>query len=132
MMAVVGRQKPDGTYLDLTVGHQEYLMAMRTILDKINQIRRPEDPDPKVIANKLITETSAFFAQLLPGIDLREIAAFFGAVLGLEIGGWVSKGKMEERPATDEIVSIVWASCWETVPRVQAQLDAARKQGIKV
>ena len=121
---------PESVTLDIAKGHGEYLTSMRSILEKVDQIRGPGDPEPRVLANLMIAETSKFFASLLPGIDLREIASFFGAVLGMELGGWVAEGKFSEEEATEAMTAIVYASCCESLPRAAALVVEAQKRGI--
>jgi hypothetical protein len=101
---------------------------MQTILQKVKSIRRPDDPDERVIANMMITETSRFFSELLPNIDLREIAAFFGAVLGTELAGWVEEGHFTAEESTNELVAIVYAACAETIPRALLMLQKLKEQ----
>lgn len=130
MSAVLQPSTPPSVTLNTGLGFREYVIAMETILKKIEKIRDPDDPDPRAVANMMITEISRFFSELLPNIDLREMAAFFGAVIGTEIGGWVADGSLKKSQAMNEILAIVYASCCETVPRVVRLLNELReKQG---
>ena len=123
-------QIPPTVTLDIAKGHEEYLTSMRSILEKVDAIRGPGDPEPRVLANMMIAETSRFFASMLPNIDLREIASFFGAVLGMELGGWVAEGQFTEEEARDAMTAIVYASCAESLPRAAALVAQAQKQGM--
>ena len=113
--------------LDLLRGEVNYSQGMQSILNKVKIAYPVKGGDPRKVANMLITETFQYIDGLLPGIDLRESAALFGAVMGLGIAGHISDGVATEE-AIPELVEAFASSFINTVPGAMELVNEAKKQ----
>jgi hypothetical protein len=80
--------------LDLLDGYNGYVEAMEATLNRIKAAGYPGDPRDS--ANTMIFEVFNYLEGLLPNIDVREVAAFYGAVVGLGAGGHIASGELDE------------------------------------
>lgn len=107
--------------LDLRHGYQDYIAATLGTLNRIQASGYPGDP--RKTANLILLEMGGYADSLLPGIDIRECAALYGAALGIALGGYIHSGDMP-LVAADQIMAEVYSAMRHTIPLAQ-QVAAA-------
>lgn len=112
--------------LDLLRGEVCYSEAMQAILGKV-KLSYGSKADPRKIANLLITEMYQYLDGILPGIDLRESAALFGAVMGVGLAGHLTNGTITEA-VIPELVEAFTSSFINTVPSAVELVTEAQKK----
>ena len=111
--------------LNLDYGYNDYIAATIDTLNRIQQTGYPGDPQKT--ANMLIFEIFNYLEGLLPNIDIREAAAFYGAAIGIGVGGHVASGTLPES-AGDQIAAVFYAAMRNTIPVAQQLFVAMEDQ----
>lgn len=116
--------------LDLVDGFNGYCQAMEDTLNRIVAAGYPGDP--RETCNTMLFEFFNYLEGMLPNIDVREVAAFYGSVIGLGVGGHIYQGNLD-RGHEDYLAGIFYTSMKHTMERameMHAAMAEAQEHGL--
>lgn len=110
-------------------GLEDYVTAMSSMVQKADLIRKPGNPPPDVVVNRMVQEAADYFGAMLPNVTLRELASFFGAAMGVQLAPHVVGG-MPVDEVCQNASTTFFVACWESLvraaPELQRRMEAAQ------
>jgi len=115
--------------LDLEVGEQAYIQAMRLMLHRIqtNELYSQSQKSPEELANLMITSTFTYIQGLLPDMSITEATSLFASVIGLAVAGYMHEGKLSPGQV-NEITACFAVALDESIPRALQGFKALEQQ----